>query len=389
MPIDIPALIANRRPRSMRQVSHGADALLTSGRTLREIIEAFQCLETAEANGVLNEDCAQSLLSELAEEKYLEALIHFTKELLGCTAVGSRKLEELYTWICDRCQPDLRVTWPDRFRSGNRVEKRDGSHVLTMPKPIPLNGVDLLGVRQAVDLIKRLVAEEHQNPTDSTASPAFQGHFTPPGEAYVGQFDAGLPNITGGLGTATSQKATTEQLAAFGEKVQAPFDKIRLHIDDIDSFDNVRNVSPQDVAPWLDQRGYLSVLEEDIQKALEEVLGIPIHQKDWGGEDEDLYTSNVIVNGRRVTTAFLLKGRGMRSKCLRIGNCDKNGSQLVRLFQSPAELFVVQFVGTVHQEVAKFLEEGVQLRRVQGKPASFCIIDGQDTARLLQAYGGL
>jgi hypothetical protein len=59
----------------------------------------------------------------------------------------------------------------------------------------------------------------------------------------------------------------------------------------------------------------------------------------------------------------------------------KNGVQVVRLFQSPTDLFVIQSVGNIkhaHGETARL--------RMQGKEAHFVTIDGQHTARLLTAY---
>lgn len=70
-----------------------------------------------------------------------------------------------------------------------------------------------------------------------------------------------------------------------------------------------------------------------------------------------------------------------------IADCGKNGDQIVRLFESPAELFVVQFVGAISEAVIKDVETKVEHGRFQGKRAWFLILDGQDTARLLGATG--
>ena len=163
----------------------------------------------------------------------------------------------------------------------------------------------------------------------------------------------------------------------------------RLYVEDIDSFRNVRDVNPAAVSHLLELGGYLDQPEDFIQMALEGILDVSLHKKDWGGEINDLYTANVIVNGARRATAFLLKGRGLRKKVLEIGDCGKNGDQLVRLFNSPAELFVVQYVGEVSENVIKDVEGKVDERRAKGKLAWYCIMNGQDTARVLRAYGKL
>ena len=67
----------------------------------------------------------------------------------------------------------------------------------------------------------------------------------------------------------------------------------------------------------------------------------------------------------------------------------KNGDQIVRLFDSPADLFVLQFVGPIAEAVITNVARSVAAAHQQGKRAQFMIIDGQDTARLLLAYGKL
>jgi hypothetical protein len=162
--------------------------------------------------------------------------------------------------------------------------------------------------------------------------------------------------------------------------------KDRLHVEDIDGFSKVRDINHAMYDDLLTD-GYLPVLENDIQVALEQILGETLHKEDHGGELNDLYTANLVVNGARTPTAFLLKGRGLKKKAMEIRDCGENGDQLVRLFDSPAELFVVQFVGKVSESIIRDVESKVALRRAQGKQGWFMIMDGQDTAKVLVAYG--
>ena len=161
---------------------------------------------------------------------------------------------------------------------------------------------------------------------------------------------------------------------------------IRLYVEDIDSFRNVRDVNPEAASDLL-ANGYWNVAEDFVQLMLEQILDVPFHKKDWGGEYNDLYTANVIVNGRRTATAFLLKGNGLKKNMMEIKDCGKNGDQLVRLFESPAQLYVVQFVGNISESVIKDVESKVKEKRAHGEDAWYCIITGQDTARLARAYG--
>jgi hypothetical protein len=162
----------------------------------------------------------------------------------------------------------------------------------------------------------------------------------------------------------------------------------RLYIEDIDSFAKARDINHTMVDHLL-KGGYLDIEENDIQVAFEEILDEPFHKQDWSGEINDLYSSNLVVNGRRTATAFLLKGRGLRKRTMEIASCGKNGDQLLRLFDSPASLFIVQFVGRISEAVIRDVEGKIDQKRRSGSTAWFCAIDGQDTARILLAYNKL
>jgi hypothetical protein len=105
------------------------------------------------------------------------------------------------------------------------------------------------------------------------------------------------------------------------------------------------------------KNGHLDRSEDWIQTALERILSVPFHKRDWGGEQNDLYTAD--------------------------------GDQLLRLCSSPARLLVVQFVGTVSEAVVSDVDGKIRHSHSQGKDAWYCIMDGQDTARVLRAYGEL
>ena len=135
--------------------------------------------------------------------------------------------------------------------------------------------------------------------------------------------------------------------------------------------------------------GYLDRSEDSIQTALERILSVPFHKKDWGGEMNDLYTANLLINGARHETAFLLKGNGLRKQTMEIKHCGANGDQLLRLCNSPAKVFVIQFVGRISEAIVSDIDGKVRHARAQGGEAWYCIMDGQDTARVLRAYGEL
>lgn len=161
--------------------------------------------------------------------------------------------------------------------------------------------------------------------------------------------------------------------------------KKRLYIEDIDSFKSVRDVNPGVVEEYLDN-GYFDKSEDEIQTIIEQIINEPFHKKDWGGEENDLYTSNILINGERRTCAFLLKGNGLRKKSMELADCGKNGDQIIRLLQSPANLFIIQFVGNISENVIKDIEGKINEKNLKGEEVNYCIINGQDTARLFKAY---
>jgi hypothetical protein len=83
-----------------------------------------------------------------------------------------------------------------------------------------------------------------------------------------------------------------------------------LFVEDIDSFCKARNIQPQEVKALLP----LNLPEDEIQTFFEEIIGENFHQEDWGGELNDLVTSQVKVRGKRIRAAFLLKGSGTKGK---------------------------------------------------------------------------
>lgn len=152
----------------------------------------------------------------------------------------------------------------------------------------------------------------------------------------------------------------------------------RLYIEDIDSFSRVKEVSSDEIKI---DGPILEVLEADVKKYLREILGEQFEQLDWGGEINDLFTNQVEVNGERVDTAFMLKGPSIDPP-MQIADAGTRGDQFQRLFQSPADLFIVQYNGKIEDRTYEHIKN---LSKVTAA-GMYCIIDGTDTARLLEAY---
>ncbi len=154
-----------------------------------------------------------------------------------------------------------------------------------------------------------------------------------------------------------------------------------IFVDDIDSFSRVKQVPPKEVADSVP----LNLAERKVKRALAGIIGEKFIPKDWGGETSDLLTSRVVVDGGRITAAFLLKGPSVGR--LTIAKCGKNGDQILRLVREPATLFVVQHVGEIASDVREMLRTfACRESRKGGRTILYCVIDGVDTARILRAY---
>jgi hypothetical protein len=126
------------------------------------------------------------------------------------------------------------------------------------------------------------------------------------------------------------------------------------------------------------------VSEAAFKRCLAEILGAEV-SKDWGGEQSDLYTAHLHLDGTRTTTAMLLKGPSDFRE-MTPNHLGKNNDQIYRLANEPAELLVVQHCHEIGQAVRATLRAfAVQ----PGRLRHYCLIDGRDSLRILQAYGKL
>jgi hypothetical protein len=156
------------------------------------------------------------------------------------------------------------------------------------------------------------------------------------------------------------------------------FDVVRLAIDEIDSFSQVTRVP--------NVSSVIPVLERPFKQGIKRILGETGKFMDWGGERNDLFTTRLILNGKRIQCAFAFKGRGTKG-ILKLSMMGKNGDQIPILFQSDADIYILQYWGQVDQSVYELMHRlavyrsAIELRRIY-----YCIIDGQDTSRILAAY---
>lgn len=127
------------------------------------------------------------------------------------------------------------------------------------------------------------------------------------------------------------------------------------------------------------------VPEQIVKELVGELLGEIDVPKDWGGEEADLFSANLSVDGRPCTAAFLLKGPA-RFHEMTLADCGKNADQIYRLFNIPADVYVIQHCHRIGPAVRKTVE-AMALHRSLVAPCRYMFIDGYATARLLRANG--
>lgn len=153
--------------------------------------------------------------------------------------------------------------------------------------------------------------------------------------------------------------------------------------EDIEEFAKLKAVIVANADEWM--LAMKRIPEARVKEAIASLLNEPT-KKDWGGEENDHFSANVTVGGRRRTAAFLLKGP-TRFEEMTPSMCGKQGDQIYRLDKAHADISVVQhshLIGpAVRETVRAFtVTPGSRSRK-------FCIMDGQATYRLLKAYGFL
>jgi hypothetical protein len=153
-----------------------------------------------------------------------------------------------------------------------------------------------------------------------------------------------------------------------------------------ESFDALRKIDFNERVAISELERLRAVPESRVKQTFASIFDIVDVQKDWGGERCDLYASNVAVGGKRKSCAFVFKGPA-KFHPMELKDCGKNADQILRLYETDAEVLVLQHCHEVRASVRKTMEifASGDLRRYR----QFCIIDGFDTVRILKSQGPL
>ncbi|HEV2111386.1 MAG TPA: hypothetical protein VGT99_08535 [Gammaproteobacteria bacterium] len=150
-------------------------------------------------------------------------------------------------------------------------------------------------------------------------------------------------------------------------------------IDDIDTFKRAWKIKV---------RGMVGdkYSETEFKLGMLSIMGDSGEFKDYGGETSDVYTTRLVLSGKRKSTAIALKGPARKGKLTPAG-MGKQGDQIQRLFREPADVFLVQYCRQIEPSVINQMETHAIARSLYlGKPVWYGTIDGQDSKRLVLAY---
>jgi hypothetical protein len=163
--------------------------------------------------------------------------------------------------------------------------------------------------------------------------------------------------------------------------VSLPRAHIQIQLVTVDDFVQFQLVRKR---PATTQRATMS--ETKFKRGVQQLVNEQGTFKDWGGERNDLWTTRVRLNGKRVAAAFAFKGPGQRGK-LTPARMGRNGDQIARLFQSEATVFLLQYWDSIDESVLEHMRVFATSKSVStGQKIHYGIIDGSDTQRLVEAY---
>jgi len=149
--------------------------------------------------------------------------------------------------------------------------------------------------------------------------------------------------------------------------------------EDIAEFARMKHVVAESAEEWMS--AMRSVPEVHVKRSIASLLREPV-KADWGGEENDHYSANASLGGRRQTAAFLLKGPAKFQE-MTPAMCGKNGDQIYRLVNAGADISVIQHAHLIGPAVRETIRRMVV---TPGRSRKYCVMDGLATYRLLKAY---
>jgi hypothetical protein len=157
-----------------------------------------------------------------------------------------------------------------------------------------------------------------------------------------------------------------------------PFSIELITIDDIDNFKKVTRISKTLKAK--------PIVEKEFKELIQKIIGEKGKFQDWGGEQNDLYTTRVKIKGKRKSASFAFKGKGKKGT-LKPKMMGKNGDQIQRLFLSSSNVFILQYHDMIDQSIYDMMQTyAITKSTTENMKIYYCIIDGIDTQRIIKTY---
>lgn len=157
---------------------------------------------------------------------------------------------------------------------------------------------------------------------------------------------------------------------------------INTHIITIDSFDDFSKVQKIKLSKFNKK----PIKERIFKSGIKKILGEIGEFTDWGGEKNDLFTTRVKINKNRYPAAFAFKGKGTKGPLVpkKMG---KKGDQIHKLFNSNAEIFIIQYWDVIDEIILEEMKTfAISKSVLEQKKIYYGIIDGVDTQRIIEAY---
>jgi hypothetical protein len=122
--------------------------------------------------------------------------------------------------------------------------------------------------------------------------------------------------------------------------------------------------------------------EKSIKERFADILGEAEVPNDWGGEQLDLWSTRLFVEGYPLMAAVAFKGPA-KFHPMSIADLGKNGDQIDRLASTAADVLVVQHCHAIKPPVVNMLRA---YAADATRPRRYMVIDGYDTIRILRAF---
>ena len=186
-----------------------------------------------------------------------------------------------------------------------------------------------------------------------------------------------------------------KKLANLPTKTSRSANSVRVSVTFPNSARNARQVTVDEIASFSKVSGVKGannrtkrprrLAEKIIKRAFVRIIGEKGSFKDWGGERSDLYSTRIRLRSSRIAAAIAFKGKGTSGKLVP-SKMGKNGDQINRLFNEPAQVFLVVYWGQIDSSIISQMQAFAMGIAMTGRKVHYGVVDGTDLIRIIAAY---